>query len=172
MYSHVLHSISFANSFLNGPPAARVGCTMEAVLEGTPARSTGTCIEKTKHNKQPHGRKSLSRSNVTLSRSMHAKEILFLLLLVEMCLTFQGGRAMKTKQCAKDLATSCHLSNLRCAFSLASNLIEFFDKQVHGLMSGLGAAFRVEGIRQVSTYRAKRHKCRSFSHPPSVASRD
>ena len=63
MYSHVLHSISFANSFLNGPPAARVGCTMEAVLEGTPARSTGTCIEKTKHNKQPHGRKSLSRSN-------------------------------------------------------------------------------------------------------------
>ena len=55
---------------------------------------------------------------------------------------------------------------------LASNLIEFFDKQVHGLMSGLGAAFRVEGIRQVSTYRAKRHKCRSFGHPPSVASRD
>ena len=35
---------------------------METVLEGTLARSTGTCIEKTKHNKQPHGRKSLLKS--------------------------------------------------------------------------------------------------------------
>jgi len=73
---------------------------------------------------------------------------------------------MKTEQCPKDLAVSCHLSNLCCAFSLASILLEFFDKQVHGLMSGCGAAFKVEG--KASFYIRSEKKQVSFTFRRSI----
>ena len=73
---------------------------------------------------------------------------------------------MKTEQCPKDLAVSCHLSNLCCAFSLASILLQFFDEQVHGLMSGCGAAFKVEG--KASFYIPSEKKQVSFTFRRSI----